>query len=280
MRASQRSSLTRSAINQQAGAVSQWAGIFSAVAVAIIVLLFAPYAQYIPKSCLAGILMVTAGRMIDPKALWYHVRASNFDAGIVVTTALAAVFVSVEFCVLIGVFLSFLLTVPRAGRMLLTEFVVTPERVIHEKMEGEEACARILIFGLEGEMFFGAAANLEAHLETIEGRFTPDVKVVVLRLKRVRNPDAVCLHQLETFLHTARARGVTVLLCGVRDELHDAMVRIGIELDPTLVFREQSVRNVATLLAVKRAYTLLGDDFCEHCPRRDPAHREDLYYMI
>jgi hypothetical protein len=37
----------------------------------------------------------------------------------------AAVGISVEFCVLIGVFMSFMLTVPRAGQMLLTEFVVT-----------------------------------------------------------------------------------------------------------------------------------------------------------
>ena len=53
-------SLTRSAINQQAGAATQWSGVVSAVAVALIMLVFAPYARFIPRAALAGILMVSA----------------------------------------------------------------------------------------------------------------------------------------------------------------------------------------------------------------------------
>ena len=54
------------------------------------------------------------------------------------------------------------------------------------------------LFGLEGEMYFGAGMSLEAHLEAIEARLTPRTQVVVLRLKRARNPDAVGLvaHQV------------------------------------------------------------------------------------
>src|SRR6185436_19470486 len=47
-------SLTRSAINQQAGARTQWSGVVSAVAVALIMVAFAPYARFIPRSSLAG----------------------------------------------------------------------------------------------------------------------------------------------------------------------------------------------------------------------------------
>src|SRR5205823_9458005 len=63
-------SLTRSMINQQAGAVSQWSGVVSALAVAAIMLLFAPLAQYIPRSALAGLLMLTGWRMLD----WKQIR--------------------------------------------------------------------------------------------------------------------------------------------------------------------------------------------------------------
>ena len=53
-------SLTRSTINQQAGGRTQWSGVISAVAVALTVVLFAPYAYYIPKAGLAGILMLAS----------------------------------------------------------------------------------------------------------------------------------------------------------------------------------------------------------------------------
>ena len=118
-------SLTRSAINQQAGAVSQWSGVLSAVAVAAIMLVFAPLAQYIPRSALAGLLILTGYRMVDRQQLRYHLRATRFDAGIVLATAAAAVFVSVEFCILIGVFLSFVLYVPRAAGAHLNEFTLS-----------------------------------------------------------------------------------------------------------------------------------------------------------
>lgn len=264
-------SLTRSAINQQAGGRTQWSGVISAIAVAAIVLLFAPYARYIPRAALAGILFVASYRMIDWHALRYHLRASRFDAGIVLATAAAAVFISIEFCVIIGILLSFMLAVPRAGRMLMTEFVLTPERVIHERMGDETVDPRILLFGFEGEFFFGSAVAFENHLEHIESRLQPETRYVVLRLKRVRNPDAVCVTLLDAFVGRMEDRGVHVLMCGVRGELHDALERIGIlERFPERVFVEQPVRNTSTLMAIKAAYDGLGGE----------ARSEGMYYMI
>ena len=73
-------SLTRSAINQQAGAVSQWSGVIAAAAVAATVLLFAPAAHFIPRAALAGVLILSAARLVDRKQLLYHLRATRFDA--------------------------------------------------------------------------------------------------------------------------------------------------------------------------------------------------------
>ena len=115
-------------------------------------------------------------------------------------TAVSAVAISVEFCVLIGVFLSFVLYVPRAARVHMTELVLTPERVIRERISTDVPCGRIRIFSLEGELFFGAAPELEEHFDRIRRLAQEGIRVVVLRLKRARNPDAVCLSVLERFI--------------------------------------------------------------------------------
>jgi SulP family sulfate permease len=275
-------SLTRSAINHQAGAATQWSGVVSALAVALIMLLLAPQAHFIPRAALAGILVVSAWKMIDWHALRYHVRATRFDAAIVAATAISAVAISIEFCVLIGIFMSFMLAVPRAGRMLLTEFVVTPDGRIHERLPEDEPCGRILIFGLEGELFFGSSATLEQHVQHMEDRLDEKTQVVVLRLKRVRNPDAVGLTQLEEFCERMRARRVHVILCGVRAELFSSMRRSGLagRLGEGEVFLEQPVRQTSTLLAIRHAYELLTDP-CPTCPRREGfGGDDDLYYSI
>ena len=261
-------SLTRSAINQQAGGVTQWSGVVSAAAVALIMLVFAPYARFIPRAALAGILIVSAVNMVDWRALAYHVRTTRFDRAIVAATAFSAVAISVEFCVMIGVLMSFLLTVPRAGRMLLTEFVIAREGV-HERLPEDLPCARILIFGLEGEMFFGATAALEEHFRRIEERVTPETVVLVLRLKRALNPDAVGITLLERFLERMQARGVEVLCCGVRPDFANRLERSGLSAKiGANLFLEQPVRQTSTALAVRRAYELIPGP-CEICPHRE-----------
>src|SRR5207237_2074163 len=114
-------SLTRSTINQQAGARTQWSGVICAAAVALTVVLFAPYAYYIPRSGLAGILMLSAWRLVDRHQLAYHLRATRFDAWIVCLTAFSAVAVSVGLCILIGVMLFFVVLVSLLLTVLLTE---------------------------------------------------------------------------------------------------------------------------------------------------------------
>lgn len=274
-------SLTRSAINQHAGASTQWSGVWSAAAVALIVLLFAPYAQFIPRAALAGILMVTAFRMVDWHALVYHWRATRFDAAIIAATAISAVAISVEFCVLIGVLMSFMLTVPRAGRMLLTEFVITDDGEVHERLPGDEPCDRILIFGFEGELFFGAASELETHFQEIRRRVTDQTEFVLLRVKRTRNPDAVGMTIIEQNIAALEARGVKVLLCGVRAEFQQKLERT--KMDERLrgqVFLEQPVRQTSTLHAIQFAYQHLSNP-CDRCPRRDESKRnQPMYYAV
>ncbi len=252
-------SLTRSAINQQAGARTQWAGVISAVAVGLIMVVLAPYARFIPRSALAGLLMLTAVRMVNLKDLRYHVRASRFDAVIVATTAIAAFAISIEFCVLIGLVMSFLLAVPRTGNMLLTEFVDAGGDHVRERLPEDHPAPEILIFGLEGEMFFGSAVSLDQHLDTIEARVTARTKVVLLRMKRARNPDAVGLSSLVASVDRLRQRGVHVLLCGVREEMRAALDRSGIlaTLHPDHVFLEQPVRQTSTQAAMRFARTLI-----------------------
>ena len=275
-------SLTRSAINQQAGAYTQWSGVVSAVAVAAIILVFAPLAQYIPRSALAGLLMLTAMRMVDPVSVRYHVKATRFDAAIVLVTAVAAFAISIEFCVLIGVVLSFMLAVPRAGRVLLTEFVVTPDGAIHERLAEDEVCGRILIFGMEGEMFFGASSSLEEHFDTMEERVDPKTRVLVLRMKRARNPDAVGMAHLEGFLERMKARGVEVIMCGVRPAMYESFKATGLpdRLGPDQIFLEQPVRQTSTQLAIRHAYELVTDP-CPACPRHAPEVKEkNLYFVL
>ena len=279
-------SLTRSNINQQSGAVSQWSGVISAVAVALTVVLFAPYARFIPKSALAGILLVSACRLIDWAQLRHYLKTTSHDATIVWVTAISAIAISVEFCVMIGVMMSFVLYIPRAARVYMTELTVAPNKVVRERQAQDVSCNRIHIYSLEGELFFGAVPDLEEHFERILKTIEDGTRVVVLRLKRVRNPDTVCLEVIGRFADELHQRKVTLLFCGVRPDLMKILDTSGLAqrlgTDRVLVFQETSGVWSSTLEAIRIAYELVGQDVCDHCPRRENGlnERADWHFQI
>jgi SulP family sulfate permease len=249
------------------------------------VLLFAPYAAYIPRASLAAILVLIALRMIDRRELRYYLRTTRFDAGVVAVTAFSAIAISIEFCILIGIFLSFVLYVPRAARVSLTELVLTDARTIRPRDEGDALCTKMLLFNIEGELFFGAAPELEALLLGIEARVDESgVRALILRCREIRNPDASCIRLLDDFIARVAARGVHLLLCGVRPDLYQTLVRTGsaARLGEESLLRERPKAWTGIHDAVARAQARLSGELCDACPLRhgESAERESWYYMI
>jgi SulP family sulfate permease len=278
-------SLSRSAINFQSGAATRFSGIVSAATVAAALLLFAPLLRYVPQPALAGLLLVTAARLVDFKRLIYTLKASRYDAGLAIVTAFTGVAIDLDKSVLLGVILSILLFVPRAAKLKAKELVVTPERVVRERIPGDPADPSIVIYDLEGELFFGAAPELDRYLLEISQRIAADdIKFVVLRLKRVRHPDVVCIERVEHFLREETARSVTVLLAGVRPDTLHVLNNVGFQKWFTAehVFPEEDEEYSATLKAVRYAHTKLADLEVKVPPGTNPVRAEDpdLYYLV
>lgn len=250
-------SLTRSSINHHSGAVTRWSGVYAGIIVAIVVMLFGPYAKYIPKPALAGLLFVTAARLIDWKRLKYALRASRFDAILVIVTAFSAVFISVDESILIGVAISILMFVPRAARLGTRELIAGPDDILRERQAGESSSESVLIFDIEGELFFGAAPELERNFERILNQARREgVRHVVVRLRRTRNPDVVAVEHLEHFVRAAVAEGITVYLTGVLSDLQKMLENVGFEswLPGEQFFPVETKKYTATMEAVREAY--------------------------
>jgi len=272
-------SLSRTAINYQAGALTRFSGVFTALVVAIAVLLLAPLTAYIPKAALAGLLLVAAARLIDPVRIAYTLRGSLHDSVLLLVTAISAVAIGVEFAILIGVVLSVLFYIPRASRLQVRELVVTPERVVRERLPSDPASQGVLIYDIEGELFFGAAPDLEAALNKARQKAREEgITSIVLRFKRVRNPDMVALERLEIFLRDAREDGVSVFLAGVRPDLLAALTRLDIlaHHPESLLFVEEEEEFSSTLKAIRAAYA----PFKQQRQESGQAEGELAYYLV
>ncbi|AGY59917.1 SulP family inorganic anion transporter [Gloeobacter kilaueensis] len=282
-------SLSRSAINYQSGALTRFSGVLAALVVAAALLVLAPLTKFIPKAALAGLLFLTAARLIDLKRLRYTFRASLFDAGLVLVTLFTALFIGIEYSILTGVALSILLFVPRAAKLKASELVVSNEGIVRDRWPSDPPCTSVILFDLEGEIFFGAAPDLDRYLDGLIAQAkAASIRYIVLRVKRVRNPDVVCVERLEHFLHSAQKQGITVLLAGVRPDLARPFSKLGFgdwfPADHLFFEAAEDDSDSATLKAVRLAYELLGDEAnaCGHCAalQDKETQKAALYYRV
>ncbi|WP_158808014.1 SulP family inorganic anion transporter [Beijerinckia sp. L45] len=268
-------SLSRSAINFQAGAMTRFSGILTALLVAVAVLALAPLARFVPKPALAALLLLTAARLVDFKRLSYTLRASRMDAGVVIATGLSAIAFGLDISILIGVAMSIILFVPRAAKLNVTELIVDDEAIVRAKQPSDSRSNDMLIYDLEGELFFGAAPELENAFHSIRRQADANqIKVVLLRLKRVRNPDVVSLELIEHFIKTSQNAGIEVWLAGLRPDLLAAFRRLAFFdwLPEQRLFPHGTHDYSATLSAIAaiRARFVV----------RDTSARKQLYYVV
>ena len=278
-------SLTRTAINYQAGAQTRFSGVFAALVIAAAVLALAPLTAFIPKAVLAGLLIVAAARLFDLERLRYMAVASRYDAILLAVTAISALAIGVELSILIGAALSVAWYVLRAAKLDVRELVVAPDRVVRARIASDPPPQGVLIYDFEGDLFFAAAPDFERYLlQAADEAKANDIRFLVLRLKRVRNPDAVALEILDHFLKDSHESGLTIILAGLRPSLEDSLARVGITKrhPPELIFREEEKDFSATLNAVRHAYGLAarrarGDAFREWPNLSDS---QLTYYLI
>jgi SulP family sulfate permease len=229
----------------------------------------------VPKPALAALLLLTAARLIDFRRLAYTMRASRMDSLIVAVTGLSALAFGLDMAILIGVALSILLFVPRAAKLKVTELVVDPNDVVRDRLPADRLNCGFLIYDLEGELFFGAAPDLDRTFARIQAKAQEQgLAHILLRLKRVRNPDVVSIEYFENFLKQAHAAGITVWLAGLNPDLLDAFRRLNFSewLPNERVFPQGADDESATLAAIRSIRVELK--------KGQPVEPDVLYYSV
>lgn len=273
-------SFSRSALNHQAGAATSFAGVYTSLFVAVIFLLFAPLAGYIPLASLAAILFVIAYGLIDWRYMLQVTRSSRPDAIVCYVTLAATLLVPLEFAILFGVFLNIGLYLRTASRLHMAQMVQAGagrflETPIHDRL-GQR---KVIFLQMEGDLFFAVADELKDRLSYVA---KSGVRVVIFRLKRTHSVDATVLRVMEDFIKEVRSRGGHVILCGVKQELMDTMRKYGLVefLGRQNVFATGYGVFASARMAMQRARELLGSsidtegfDFDDEEKERDPGYQ-------
>ena len=224
--------IARTAVNVRAGASTRVAAIVHSVVLILVIYLAAPVVAEIPVPALAGVLMVTAVRMVEPHNVMAVVRATRSDAAVLVLTAAATVVFDLIVAVEVGIAVAALLALrnvaraAQATREPLPSSVPAPASADDDVVTPEEERAlladHIVVYRLEGALFFGAAQRFLTELTDVS-----DVDVVILRLPQIQLIDATGAQALGQIVDELQRRGITVLLKGPRARHLEVLQRVG-----------------------------------------------------
>jgi sulfate permease, SulP family len=163
-------SFNRSGLNYEAGAKTPLAAIIAGVLLMGIVLLVAPLAAYLPNAAMAGVLFLVAWGLIDLHHIKKILKASRTEATVMSVTFLSALFLDLEFAILLGVGLSLMAYLIRTSRPHLRERV--PDPSLPKRRFNDAAhlpqCPQFRMVRIDGSLFFGAVSHVAERLRDIE----------------------------------------------------------------------------------------------------------------
>lgn len=197
--------LARTAVNARSGAGTRVAAAAHAVALLGVVLVAAALVEEVPLVALAGVLLVTAWRMVDRATVRAVLRSTRNDAGVFLLTLLVTVAVDLVTAVEVGLLAAGVLAL---GTLARTSRVVEDADVALGT-DGEHDLLRrhVLVYRLDGPLFFAAATRFLAELTTVT-----DVRVVVLRLGNLAMLDATGARAVAEIVEQLDGRGIAVIL--------------------------------------------------------------------
>ncbi len=106
-------SLTRSAVNYEAGAKSGMSSVYAASVIALVLLFLAPLFYHLPITILASIVMISVIRLVDFKQVLRIFHFSKWEFLILMITFLTTLFWKVQYGLLIGIIISLFYRVPQ-----------------------------------------------------------------------------------------------------------------------------------------------------------------------
>ncbi len=219
-------SFTRSAVNYDGGARTPMASAFSGIFVLIAMLALAPYAAFVPRAALAGVLILTAYSMVDRKEIARILRGARADAVIMVVTFLGTLFLHLEFAVLTGILISFAVYIMRTSVPEVSP-VIPDENFRHFVPQRERPpCPQLAIIEIFGDLYFGAVSHIEKAVSQYLAA-NPDQRFLLLRMHSVDHCDFSGIHALEAIVRSCREQGGDVFMVRVHESIIDLMASTG-----------------------------------------------------
>ena len=248
--------IARTMTNINNGGRTPVAGIAHAVVLALIYLFLMPLVQYIPMSCLAGVLVVVSYNMSEWRSFKAILKNPKSDIIVLLVTFFLTVIFDLTVAIEVGVLIACLLCMKRMAEttnvsVLSDEIDPSADTDVQGNLEHLIIPEGAKVYEINGPYFFGIGNKFEEMMGDMGGR----AKVRIIRMRKVPFIDSTGVHNLSNMCRMCTQMGVKVVLSGVNPTVMKVLENAGMD---ELVGKENICSHIN--IALKRAEEILAEE--------------------
>ncbi|OGI05792.1 MAG: sodium-independent anion transporter [Candidatus Margulisbacteria bacterium GWF2_35_9] len=215
--------IARTAANIKNGGRTPIAGIVHALFLLCVYLFAMPVIKYIPMATLAGVLMVVAWNMSEAKVFINSLKIDFYETVVLLTTFILTILTDLTIAIPIGFVLAIILFMKRmADSIEITPLLSTKadDDTIFSQEIGKYS-KNIMIFELNGPMFFGSAHSLLSINKTMNSNY----RIIILRFRYVPIMDTSALSRLNSLVKDLRKTNCDILISGANEKIEKKLLQ-------------------------------------------------------
>lgn len=257
-------SFNRSALNFSSGARTPMAAAAAGFILLAITPFVAPFAFYLPKATVAGILFLVVSGLIDIPHIRQILKSSRSETAIMAITFFSVLFLNLEVAIFAGVILSLVFYLNRTSHPKVTTLVpgTAGTKRRFTSAPGLPECPQVKIVRIDGSLFFGAISNVIGQLRRLQRRQPTQTNLVIV----TSGINFIDMEGAESLANEARRRreeGGQLYFIGLKDAVASVLERTGF-MD---VIGQDHVFESKTT-AFSTIYARLDQNICADCTKR------------
>ncbi len=230
--------IARTATNVRSGGTSPLSSVVHALFILLSILLLAPLLGLIPMPSMAALLMLVAWNMSEARHFVNILKvAPRHDILVLLACFSLTVLINMEVAVAAGMALAGFLFIKRMTELSGVK-LISPEA----RHEGIDVPREVMIYDINGPMFFGAAQNALKTLLTIR----KEIRVVILDMSDVPMIDMTAMVALQSIIKNLAHQGIALVICGMSADVKVKLKRANI-LTPGFVHLKRSIAGSVAL---------------------------------
>ena len=234
--------IARTVVNIKSGGTSKLSSIVHSLFILVSITFLAKYLSYLPMASLSALLLMVAWNMSEIKHFVNIIKiAQKDDVYVLLTCFFLTVIIDMEVAVAVGIGLASVLFIKRTIDLYSIELVSNQLREYQDNLEN------ILIYDINGPMFFGAAQKALKTLLNINEK----TNIVILNMKNVSMLDVTAMVALKSIVNSFETEQKKLIFCGLNQNIQNKLQRAKFDYVTTFSNLEDAIKYSKQLGKIK-----------------------------